>query len=66
MVIFAWHSRILIVLFELIFNALGLFTSQNVLILCIRAAIIFVGILLLLIPATELIKRTKVRKWFGV
>ena len=66
MVIFAWHSRILIVLFELIFNALGLFTSQNALILCIRAAIIFVGILLLLIPATELIKRTKVRKWFGV
>lgn len=66
MIIFAWHSRIIIVLCDIIFNRLGFFESKSVISSFERGLLIFIIILFVLVPITLLVKRTKIHKLFGV
>ena len=66
MIIFAWHSRIIIVLCNYIYAALGIFQTgtfiENILYSLATVVVIFI----VLIPISELIKRSKIHKIFGV
>lgn len=66
MVIFAWHSRIVIVACDYLYAGLGIFTGGTMMDALLRAGVTFIGILGLLIPATELIKRRKCHRLFGL
>ena len=66
MVIFAWHSRIVIVACDYLYADLGLFSGGTMADSLLRAAVTFVVILGLLIPATELLKRSRCRRLFGL
>lgn len=66
MIIFAWHSRIVIVLFQYIFAGVGIFQNDSMAERFLYTAVMFVLILLILVPVTELIKKTKIHALFGV
>ena len=66
LIIFAWHSRIIIVLMNYSYKALGLFQNDDLISQIVQCSISFVIILIVLIPITELIKKSKLHKWFGV
>lgn len=66
MIIFAWHSRIIIVLCDLIFNKLGFFTTNSTSNMFVRGFLIFIIIFVVLVPVTKLVKNTKIHKLFGV
>lgn len=66
MIIFAWHSRIIIVLCNYIFDWLKFFQTDNIGVFLLKNAFIFVIIFAILIPVTELIKKAKIHAWFGV
>jgi fucose 4-O-acetylase-like acetyltransferase len=66
MILFAWHSRIVIVACGLIFAHFGLFQSPGIGTSLLRAAVSFIAILVILIPINELIKRLPCHKIFGV
>lgn len=66
MVIFALHSRVIIVLCQYIYGAIGIFQSNTILSQTLYACVTFVVILAVLIPVTELVKKTKIRFLFGV
>ena len=66
MVIFGWHSRIVIVACDYLYADLGLFSGGTMADSLLRAAVTFVVILGLLIPATELLKRSRCRRLFGL
>lgn len=67
MVIFAWHSRIVIVLCGYIYEYLGVFQSPQGLISNLIYAVVTAGIIFgLLVPITHLIKRSKWRYLFGL
>lgn len=67
MVIFGWHSRIVIVGLSYAYDALGIFqTRSNIFEEAIFAVVSFVLILLILIPINELIKKTPCRVLIGI
>lgn len=66
MVIFAWHSRIVIVACGMIYEALGIFQSGSLSATLGAACCSFVIIFTLLVPATGLIKRSRFRACFGL
>lgn len=66
MVIFAWHSRIVIVACGYLYAHLGIFRSGTLPEQLLYAAVTFAIILGLLIPATESVKKSKARKFFGL
>lgn len=66
MIIFAWHSRIVIVLFDYIFKAFGILQGFSMLYKIIQSSIVFICIFLILIPINELVKRSRIHNWFGV
>lgn len=66
MILFAWHSRIVIVLCGYIYQSLGLFQSQGVFEQVLYSMVTLAIILIVLIPITEVIRRSKFHFWFGV
>ena len=65
MLIFAWHSRIILVLMELLYAKLGLFQTQSTLSQIIGSGIVFVVIFIVLVPINELIKKTRLKWMIG-
>lgn len=66
MIIFAWHSRICIVFCNYIFEYFNLFQENTVYSRTTSSLITMLVIFAVLIPLTELIKRTPVHRCFGV
>lgn len=66
MVIFAWHSRIVIVGCDRLYAHLGLFQSGAVVDILAAAACTFVVTFVLLVPATLLIQRSRFHGLFGL
>ena len=66
MVIFAWHSRIVIVGCDRLYAHLGLFQSGSLVHVLARAACTFLVIGALLVPATFSIKKCRHHSWFGL
>lgn len=66
MILFSWHSRIVIVACGLIFAHFGLFQTPGIGASLLRATISFIAILVILIPVNEVIKRLPCHKIFGV
>lgn len=66
MVIFALHSRVIIVLCEYIYEAIGILQGNSLIERLLYVAITFIAILVVLIPITELIKKSKIHILFGV
>lgn len=65
MVIFAWHSRIMIVLCGFIYEYLGVFQGSGMVSQILYTSVTFVIILSVLIPVTESIKRSRIHSLFG-
>lgn len=66
MILFAWHSRIIIVLCGLMYESLGWFQQRTILEQVVYTIVTLAIILCVLIPITEIVKRTKYRALFGV
>lgn len=66
MILFAWHSRIIIVLCGYIYDFLGIFQRRSVLENWVYAGVTFLIILFVLIPINENIKKSKLHSLFGV
>ena len=66
MVIFGWHSRIVIVLCGYLYAYLGIFQSGGIVSQLLYAVTTFVIILSVLIPTTERIKRSRIHSLFGL
>ena len=66
MILFAWHSRIVIVSLYMLYGYLGIFSEKNCLVQISRSIVTFALILLILIPVTEGLKKTKFHHLFGV
>lgn len=66
MIIFAWHSRIIIVLCNYIYAAVGIFQTGTFIENILYTLATFLVIFIVLIPVNELIKRSKIHKIFGV
>ena len=66
MILFSWHSRIVIVACNLIYAHFGLFQPYGPQVSVIRALLTLAIILIVLIPVNELIKRLPCHKAFGV
>ena len=66
MILFSWHSRIVIVACGLIYTYFGLFQTPGIGTSLLRATTSFIAILVILIPVNEVIKRLPCHKIFGV
>ena len=66
MIFFAWHSRIIIVACGMLYGAIGLFQENTIISQVLYTATTLIMIMAILYPATEGIKRTKLRQYFGV
>ena len=66
MIFFAWHSRIILVACGMVYGALGLFQSSDILNQYLYCVVSLIVILAVLYPVTEGIKKTKFRHLFGV
>lgn len=66
MVIFAWHSRIVIVLCNYIYEYFGIFQDDGLVSKLLYAIATTILIFLLLIPATQWIKKSKIHHLFGL
>lgn len=66
MILFSWHSRIVIVACGLIYAHFALFQTSGIGASLLRATISFIAILVILIPVNEVIKRLPCHKIFGV
>ena len=66
MILFAWHSRIVIVACGLIYAHFGLFQAPGIETSLLRATVSLIAILVILIPINELIKRLPCHALFGV
>lgn len=66
MIIFSWHSRIIMVLCDMIFAYFVLLQGTDLVSKAIYAVVVTAASLIVLIPVNELIKRTKAHKLFGV
>lgn len=65
MLLFAWHSRIMIPAFNYLYLALGVFQNRDVLMQCIYCIVTAVGILAVLLPINYLIKKSKLKFILG-
>ena len=66
MVLFSWHSRIILVACGMVYAHFGLFQSEALGVDILRAVTSLIVILVVLIPVNELIKRLPCHKLFGV
>lgn len=66
MLIFALHSRVIIVACNLMYGYLGIFQNGSFAGQIFAAGVSFLIILVVTIPATELIKKFRVRRLFGL
>lgn len=66
MILFAWHSRIVIVLCDFLYGSFGLFQQHTIFEQIIYTVVTLVIILCVLIPVTEFAKDSKYRVLFGV
>ena len=66
MVIFAWHSRIIIEALGILFSNLNIFQESTLISQYCQAFVSFIVILMCLIPLTLAIKKTKIHSLFGV
>jgi hypothetical protein len=66
MILFAWHSRIMIVLCDYIYSAIGIFQGDGTCDRLLYGGITFIIILVVLIPVNEMIKKSKIHTIFGV
>ena len=66
MVVYAWHSRIVIVGCERLYAHFGLFQSGGLVDVLAGAACTFCVILGLLVPATVLLQRSRAHSLFGL
>ena len=66
MILFAWHSRIVIVLCGMVYAHLGIFQTPDTRAALLRAAASFAAIIVILVPVNEFIKRLPCHKIFGV
>lgn len=66
MVIFGWHSRIIIVACQYLYAGLGIFQSGALLSQLGYAAVTGAIIAIVLVPATHLIKRSRIHALFGL
>lgn len=66
MIIFAWHSRIIIVLCQYVYEYFRILQGNDLISRLLYAIITFVVILGVLIPINEIIKRSRFHKIFGV
>ena len=65
MIIFAWHSRIVIVLMDYLYKALNLFQGGNTVEVFASAFVTFIVIFAVLVPINELIKRSRLKFMIG-
>lgn len=66
MIIFAWHSRIVIVGCNYLYESIGIFHGDNLIERLGYAIVTFVVIVAILVPINEMIKRCRFHKIFGV
>lgn len=66
MILFSWHSRIIIVLCTMLYAHFGVFQSSAISVEYLRALVTLIVILVVLIPVNELVKRMPFHKAFGV
>lgn len=66
MILFAWHSRIVIVACYMIYGHFGLFQQSELSVTSLRAIVTLMVILVVLVPVNEAIKRLSCHKAFGV
>lgn len=66
MLIFGWHSRIVIVACGMLYEALGIFQGKGLAAVLGSAGCTFVIIFALLVPATLLVKRSRSHALFGL
>ena len=66
MILFAWHSRIVIVLCQYIYKYLRVLQGTDLISRLMYAMVTFVVILGVLIPVNEIIKKSRFHKIFGV
>lgn len=66
MVLFAWHSRIVILGCQLLFSHWGFLQGDDYFSKCISAVVIFCMIIVVLVPITLGLQRTKYHCLFGV
>lgn len=66
MLIFALHSRVIIVFCNLVYGYLGIFQNGSIFAQLSAAGVSFLIILVITIPVTEIIKKFRVRSLFGL
>ncbi|MBQ6078719.1 MAG: acyltransferase family protein [Muribaculaceae bacterium] len=66
MILFSWHSRIVIVACGFLYAHFGVFQNSDSLNMTFRAIVTLIIILLVLVPVNEVIKRMPCHKVFGV
>lgn len=66
MILFSWHSRIIIVLCTMLYAHFGVLQSAGMATELMQACVTLIVILIVLIPVNELIKRLPFHKAFGV
>jgi fucose 4-O-acetylase-like acetyltransferase len=66
MILFSWHSRIIIVACGMVYTHFGVFQPFGYISAFIRAIVTLIIILLVLVPVNEVIKRLPCHKAFGV
>ncbi len=65
MLIFAWHSRIIIVFMNYLYRTLNVFQGGGVINLIASSVITLVAIFVILVPINEIIKRSKLKFMIG-
>lgn len=65
MLVFAWHSRIMIIVFNYLYAALGIFQSGGFAMKCVYALVTTIGILVVLMPLDYIIQRSPLRFMVG-
>lgn len=65
MLVFAWHSRIMIIAFNYLYSALGIFQNNGFLMQCVYAFVTTTGILALLMPLDYIIQISPLRFMVG-
>ena len=66
MIIFAWHSRIIIVLCGYLYSFWGIFQNDTFLDQCMYSFVTLLIVFIVLIPINEIIKKSKIHAIFGV
>lgn len=65
MLVFAWHSRIMIIAFNYLYGAIGIFQSDGFAMKCVYAVVTTIGILAVLMPLDYLIQKSPLRFMVG-